>query len=322
MSYKQVIEEINKSKRFIVVSHVSPEPDAVGSLLGLSLALKGMGKEVVPYLEDPLPDLCNFMPGNEIIVHSLKGEKPVDCTIAVDCGQLNRLGDGLVEFEGKGTIINIDHHATNNNFGEINIIDPKASAAGEMVYDLLKEAGAKITKEIATNLYVAIHTDTGSFRYDSATPGAFKRAGELVELGASPWEASRYLYEEYPKERFEMLSRVLSTLKLYEGGKVASLCVTLKMLKEVGATKDIVDGFVNFARSIKGVEVGVLVRENAPGEQKVSMRSKGKVNISSLAQVFGGGGHANAAGFTIKGEVEPTVIKVVDAVKDILKKQG
>ena len=312
--FGRAIEEIKKGKRFIVISHVNPEGDAIGSLLGLALALKGMGKEVIAYLEDSVPDVYNFLPGREMIVHTPEGIGKVDATFAVDCGQMERLGGRFVSFNGKGTVVNMDHHITNSYFGDINIVAPEASAAGEIVFDLLTEAGIKITPDVATNLYVAIHTDTGSFRYSSSSPDAFKKAGELVRFGADPWVIASRVYENYPLKRFKLLSMALSTLEVLNGGKVSTVKVTLDMLKSAGGGKDMVDGFVNFARAVEGVEVGVLFRECGEDEYKVSLRSKGSVDVSKVAGQFGGGGHPNAAGFNIKGGFEEVKKQVIDAL--------
>src|SRR3989304_3764971 len=176
------LEEIKKGKRFVVLSHVNPEGAAIGSLLGLALALKGMGKEVIAYLGDRVPGAYSSYAGREMIGHTPEGIGKVDATFAVDCGQMERLGGRFVSFNGKGTVVNMDHHITNSYFGDINIVAPEASAAGEIGFDLLTEAGIKITPDVATNLYVAIHTDTGSFRYSSSSPAAFKKAGGLVKV--------------------------------------------------------------------------------------------------------------------------------------------
>ncbi|VAW37515.1 3'-to-5' oligoribonuclease A, Bacillus type [hydrothermal vent metagenome] len=316
--FTEIIKEIKKGQRFMVVSHVSPEADAVGSNLGLALALREMGKDAVAYLEDPIPDLCSFLPGSETVVHTLEGEAPFDCTFAVDCGQIERLGDKFMAFSGKGRLINLDHHATNDNFGELNVVEPAASAAGEVVYDLLKACGAVITEDIATNLYTAIHTDTGSFRYSSATPGAFKKAGELVGYGAKPWEVSMNIYENYPARRFKALALVLLTLGISEDGHIASLKVTLDLLAKVGGNRELVDGFVNYARAIKDVEVGVLFRECGDASYKVSMRSKGRVDVSSVALSFGGGGHKNAAGCAVKGDYDEVSGRVLEKLKVVV----
>jgi phosphoesterase RecJ-like protein len=319
-TFDHVAEEIKRCHRFLVVSHVNPEGDAVGSLLGAALALRSLGKEVTAYLEDPIPAVFTFLPGAETVVHSLDGCGPFDATIAVDCGQKDRLGRGFVELREPGIIINIDHHATNDRFGDINVVEAEASAAGELVYDMCKAAGVVMTPEIATNLYVAIHTDTGSFRYSSSTADSFIKAGELVRHGASPWDVSKRVYENYPAKKFKLLGLVLDTLDVFEidsaanPGRIAAMTVTRDMFHRTGTDKDIADGFVNYARGIEGVEVGVLFRELGDHEFKVSLRAKGDIDVSAIAEAFGGGGHKNAAGFTIKGsldEVREALIKAL-----------
>lgn len=315
--FDKAIEVLKRGKRFLVVSHVSPEGDAIGSLLGMTLALRGLGKDVTAYLEDRIPDLFEFLPGARTVVHTLEGMGPFDATFAVDCGQKDRLGRDFVNLKEPGCVINIDHHATNDCFGDINVVEPGASAAGELVYDFCKAASLEITRDIAVNLYVAIHTDTGSFRYSSATPEAFIKAGELVRLGAEPWDVSRRVYENYPARRYRLLAMVLSTLDIIEvkgGGKLATLLVTLDMFKKTGAEKDVADGFVNYARGIEGVEVGALFRECGPLEYKVSLRSKGDVDVAEVSKTFGGGGHRNAAGCAVKGGLEEIKARVIEAV--------
>jgi len=320
--YDPALEVIRRGRRFLTVSHVNPEGDAVGSLLGITLALRGLGKEVVAYLEDPVPETYGFLPGASTVVHSLDGEGPFDATFAVDCGQKERLGDGFNALEEPGCIVNLDHHATNDRFGDVNVVLPDASAAGEIVYDLCRAGSIEIDAEVATNLYVAIHTDTGSFRYSSATADSFIKAGELVRCGARPWEISMRVYEDHPATRYHLLARVLSTLDVIDGaaaggaGSIATLLVTREMFAAAGAEKDVADGFVNYARGIRGVEVGILFRENAPGDYKVSMRSKGLVDVAAVAGGFGGGGHRNAAGCNVNGSFEEVKARVISAVRE------
>jgi len=320
--FDKAIEVMKKGKRFLVVSHVSPEGDAVGSLLGVALALRSIGKEAIAYLEDPVPELFAFLPGADTVVHDLDGAGSFDATFAVDCGQKERLGKGFVELEEPGTIVNIDHHATNDSFGDVNVIVPDASAAGELVYDLVKAAGIKITKDIAVNLYVAIHTDTGSFRYSSATAESFIKAGDLVRHGAEPWDIARRVYENNPLRKYKLLGMVLSTLDLIDamgagnGVKIATLLVTEEMFGKAGANKDDADGFVNYARGIEGVHVGMLMRETGTHQYKVSLRSKGDIDVALVSMAFGGGGHRNAAGFSVDGTLEEIKGKVIAAIRE------
>lgn len=324
--FDAAVAELKAGKKFLVVSHVSPEGDAVGSLLGMALALRSLGKNATAYLEDPVPDLFRFLPGADTVVHSLDGAGPFDATFAVDCGQKERLGKGFMALKEPGRIVNIDHHATNDAFGDVNVIVPGASAAGELVYDFCKAAGIHITKDIAVNLYVAIHTDTGSFRYSSSTAESFEKAGDLVRLGADPWEVSRRVYENHPAKKFKLLGLVLNTLDVVnvgaEGSKaaVAFVNVTREMFRKADAEKDLADGFVNYARGIEGVEVGVLLREAGDFQYKVSLRAKGEVDVAEVAQNFGGGGHRNAAGFMMKGSLEEVKARVIEALKGAFAK--
>lgn len=319
--FTEVIKQAGKSKKILVVSHVNPEGDAIGSLLGAALALRSIEKDVTAYLEDPVPETFMFLPGADTVVHKLDPNEVFDATFAVDCGQKNRLGDGFMALHAPGVIINIDHHVSNDRFGDINVIAPDASAAGEVIYDFCKAAGIPITRDIAVNLYVAIHTDTGSFRYSCSTPEAFAKAGELVRLGADPWDVSTRVYENYPQQKYVLLGMVLSTLEVFAvpgcagNCRVATLMVTLDMLKKANAQKDLADGFVNYARGIEGVAVGALFRETAPGEYKVSLRSKGSVDVASVSLTFGGGGHSHAAGFNVKCGIAELKEKVITALK-------
>ncbi len=319
--FDSVIEKIHEGRRFLVASHVNPEGDAVGSLLGLTLALRSLGKDVTPYLEDPVPGVYRFLPGADTIVHDLTGRGPFDSVFAVDCGMKDRLGKALGAFDHGGLLINLDHHATNNRYGDINVVDAEASATGEVIYDLCMAGGIEITRDTAVNLYVAIHTDTGSFRYSCTTASSLVKAGELVKLGVDPGEISMRVYENYPAVRFRLLALVLATLDVIDlggeadGGDIATLFVTSEMFRETGADVDNADGFVNYARSIEGVEVGALFRECPGGEFKVSLRSKSYMDVGAVAMALGGGGHARAAGCTLKGSLEEVKERVLGAVR-------
>ncbi|MBI3752760.1 MAG: bifunctional oligoribonuclease/PAP phosphatase NrnA [Deltaproteobacteria bacterium] len=313
--YKQVINEIRHGNSFLVASHVNPEGDAVGSLLSLTLGLKGLQKDVTAYLYDPVPKTFKFLPFADKVVNKIDENKIYDAVLVVDCGQKDRLGEDFGKIKNRGKLINIDHHATNDRFGDINVIDADACASGEMVYDLLKEMPVSITRDMAINIYTSILTDTGSFRYSCATPKAFGIAGEMLKLGANPWDISQRVYESNPVNKLKLLASVLDTLELTNDGKVASLVVTLDMLNKANATKEEADGFVNYARTIEGVEVGVLLREAKPGEYKISFRSRGRIDVAEISQEFGGGGHMNAAGCNIKGNLKDIKEKVISATE-------
>ncbi|MBI2370740.1 MAG: bifunctional oligoribonuclease/PAP phosphatase NrnA [Deltaproteobacteria bacterium] len=300
---KAIVEEIRRGQRFLVATHVNPEGDALGSLLGLGLCLRGLGKRVTFFDCDPVPAYLGFLPGAEEIVHDGAALADYDAAFIVDCGTLDRLGEGFTKIRGIRKLINLDHHLTNHGFADLSYVDPKACATGEVVYRLMKAIPASLTREIALCLYTAIVTDTGSFRYSNTTPEVHQIVAELLQYGVDPWEVSLHLFESDPPQRIALLGEVLATLELRAGGRLAAVHVTQAMLRAHQATPDLTEGFVNYTRGIRGVEVGLLFRELPDGTHKVSLRSKGRVNVAEVAEEFGGGGHANAAGCAIKGDL-------------------
>ncbi len=315
-SIESIVNAVNNNKDFLVSAHIGPEGDAIGSALALSLALKAMDKNVVVYFADRIPPVYGFMPSVETITNILP-ENSFDAVFAVDCGEIDRLGEDFMKIKDRGLLINLDHHATNDYFGDLNFVYEDASAAGEVVYRLIRALQIDITLNIAINLYVAILTDTGSFRYGSTTSSAFKIAADLVEIGVSPWEISKKLYESYPEKRLKLLGLALNSLDLRCDGKVAMLNVTRDMLDSVGASIDLTESFVNYPRSIDTVEVAVLIKEIGENEYKLSFRSKGDVDVSEISSFFGGGGHQRAAGCAIKGildDVKERVVRMIDKI--------
>lgn len=300
----------------MVASHISPEGDAVGSALAMGLGLRELGKYSKVFFHDNIPQVLQFLAGAKDVVHKVGDDEIFDAVIVVDCGQLDRLGDNFKAIKNKGKIINIDHHITNDNFGDINVVVHEASAAGEIVYDLLTAMDVRITKDIAQNIYTSILSDTGSFRYSCTTAHALMAAGEMLKAGVDPWDISQRVYESYPAKRFKLLGMVLNTLDVSEDGKIATLVVTLDMLKKADADKDLTDGFVNFARAIDGVEVGILFREAKQGEYKMSFRSRGNIDVAEIGGLFGGGGHKNAAGCNVKGTLDEVKDKILSATME------
>ncbi|WP_298435308.1 bifunctional oligoribonuclease/PAP phosphatase NrnA [Geobacter sp.] len=306
---ESIIEEIRANRSFLVTTHENPDGDAVGSSLALAAYLRRLGKDVTIHLCDPVPDLYAFLPLADTVVRNLPN-RDFDVCFVLDVGEFSRAGRQVTECKRIGSFINIDHHLTRDNFGAINYIDPSAAATGVLVYRIIKAAGDSIDYEIAISLYTAIITDTGSFRYSNANPEAFAISGELVATGINTWSIAEKLYESQPRERLELLALALSTLTISERGDFASITVTLDMYRQTGACAELTDGFVNYPRSIRGVEVSVFFREINSGLFKVGFRSKGKVDVSSLAATFGGGGHHNAAGCTVAGTLDEVRRKV------------
>jgi phosphoesterase RecJ-like protein len=298
-----IIAEIRANRTFLVTTHENPDGDAVGSSLALAGYLRNLGKDVTVHFCDPVPELYAFLPLADAVTQTLP-DCDFDICFVLDVGEFKRAGAQVGECRRIGKFINIDHHLTPDLFGTINYIDSSAAASGILVHRIIATAGDAIDYDIALNLYTAIITDTGSFRYSNANPEAFAVAGELVAKGINTWAVAEKLYESQPRERLELLAQALATLTISERGDFASVTVTQEMYGKTGATAELTDGFVNYPRSIRGVEVSVFFRELAPGRFKVGFRSKGTVDVSRLAAAFGGGGHHNAAGCNLSGSLE------------------
>jgi len=304
--------------RFLIACHENPEGDAIGSQLALALALRKMGKTATVLNADPVPGNLAFLPGAESVVYDEDGSG-YEVAVVVDCGSRERTGRVEAELAKPAVMVNIDHHRTNGGCGDYCLIDPEAAATGMLVYRILSAMGAEIDYDVAVNIYVAILTDTGSFHYSNSSPEAFQIAGEMIRRGIDPWAVAEQVYETQSAERLRLLGRVLSSLEIAAGGRVAAITTMKRDLDEFSARKDFLEGFINYPRSVIGVEVAVSFREEGAGEFRVSFRSKGRVDVSAVAQSFGGGGHRNAAGCTVQGSLDEVRSKVFGALEAALR---
>lgn len=312
---QQIVEAIRQSRTVLVVSHEGPDGDAVGASLGMAAFLRAVGKEVTVHLADPVPELYRFLPGADQVVATIPDQE-FDLAFVLDVGEFRRAGAQFCAFSRIGRTINIDHHLTCEQFGAINLIDEHAAATGLLVWRVAKAYGFVADHATALCLYVATLTDTGSFRYSNANREAFEAAGELVEQGGlNAWTVSEKLYESQPRKRLELLAMALPTLEFIKQGQAASLTVTLDMYLSTGANAELTDGFVNYPRSVAGVEVAIFFRQLEERRYKVGFRSKGAVNVAALAKAFGGGGHHNAAGGTVEGTLDEVKRIVYGAVE-------
>ncbi|HML95918.1 MAG TPA: bifunctional oligoribonuclease/PAP phosphatase NrnA [Thermodesulfobacteriota bacterium] len=322
---KAVIEAIRNSGRILITSHENPDGDALGSTLGLGLGLEKLGKEVVFYNKDGVPELLTFLPGSERIRTSLEGAGDFDLAFAVDCTGTSRAGDEFEDFVKAGRcrqVVIIDHHQTNSSSADIHLLDSGSSSTGEIVYLLLKTMSVEIDEAIAKNLYTTIVSDTGSFRYSNTNPVTFRDASELVERGVDPAEISEALFESEPLRKLRLVALVLPTLSVREGNRVASVVIDRSMFEKAGARREDTEGLVNIPRSIKGVEVAVAFREEAGNGSpfwKISFRSKGDVDVARIAERFGGGGHKKAAGCSVEGTLEEVQSKVFGCIGEELE---
>jgi len=317
---QKVIEAIKRHKRFLVTAHVNPEGDSLCSQLAMKEMLGMMGKTAVIVNHDRVPEHYKFLPKADEISTDLKKKVEFDAVLILDCPTLKRIG-GVKDLIPKGKpIINIDHHISSEKFGDVNWVDPNASSTGEMVYRLFKEMEIPLTREVALCLYIAILTDTGNFNYDNTSRMTHDIAGELLGYGLDPAMVSESVYERRTMEDIRFLGLVLSTLKLNRAGDVAYLEMTREMVKETGADIAKSEGFINYARSIGGVKIAIVFKEDMkdPNKINISFRSKGDVDVNGIAAYFGGGGHTKASGCTLTGslaEVEQRVLSKVEEIR-------
>lgn len=310
----QVLDTLRNGKRFLLTAHRNPDGDAIGSLLGMFHALRATGRDAVAWLPDRILDLYTFLPGASEIVGARPNGVAFDATFAFDCGDPSLLPDGMPTRAEGGPLVAIDHHGTYKDFGDIVLRRP-ASAVGEIVYELLSDLGWPIDSATATCLYTSIVTDTGSFAYATTTGDVFRMAADLVDRGADPWLVSSHVFERWPLARLNLMREMLGSLELSAGGRVASLEVSPEMLAKVGASADMIEGFVNQGRRLRGVEAAVLVAPTDDGQVRVSLRSQGRVDVASVALQFGGGGHRAAAGCKMPGPLAVAKAKLVEALE-------
>lgn len=313
----KIIAAINEGERFLITAHVRLDGDALGSELALYLMLADMGKKAVIYNQDETPQQYRFLPGTPTIVHELGDIGQYDIGIVLDCSNLERVGKEAARIEKIKTLINIDHHISNGGFCLLSILDGQASSTGELLYRLMREMHCKMTKDICTNLYTAIITDTGGFRYSSTHRDTLYAAGDLVGNGADPQWISENIYESDSPARLKLLAKVLETMSLDLENKVGSLFITQEDLLKTGATLDHTEGFIDIPRTVKGINISILYTQLANNYFKVSLRSKGRINVESVAGKFGGGGHINAAACRIEGDIEEVKALVFAAIKGI-----
>jgi len=303
VTLQQVVETLRGSRRVLCFAHPDPDGDALGSTLALALALTEMGREVTLYCPTPIPGSLRFLPGLASLVPSLDGRGPWDATVICDVGSSRRIGPSLPERARLGVLINLDHHLTSDDFGDVNCVDAEAASVGVMVARVLAGLGHPLSRDVATALYTSVLTDTGSFRYSSTNPEALRTAADCVAAGVDPWEVSSAIYEQQPLARLKLLARALDSLELSPDGSLATLVVSREMSRIAGGDRSLTDGFVNYARSVAGVQVAALLVEpmDAGEPWSLSLRSRGGVNVAAVAALFGGGGHHNAAGLKLHG---------------------
>ncbi|MBA3634666.1 MAG: bifunctional oligoribonuclease/PAP phosphatase NrnA [Acidobacteria bacterium] len=307
----QVVELIENKQNFAITTHVRPDGDGIGSSLGLCWLLRSLGKNAEVIVSDGIPLSYRQLPGADEIRKVTEIDKQYDAVFVMECSDIQRPRIKGLENQ---FVVNIDHHATSEHFGTINWIDATASAVGEMIYNLCKAIGGRITREIAECVYLALVTDTGSFHFPNTTERTLKVASELIKAGVKPADISQAVYNSYPWSRIELMRRVLATVKRDPSGKVAWMRQTLEMKESSGAVDGDNSGFVNIPLAAKEVEAVVYMREVEPNIFRISLRSKDGINVARVAEKFGGGGHKNAAGCHATGDWDAKEREIVAAV--------
>ncbi len=315
----QVVELIESKNSFGITTHIKPDGDGVGSSLGLCWLLRSLGKEAEVIVHGEVPPAYQSLPGADQIRDVKELDRHYDAIFVIECSDVWR--PGIVGLDQAFTV-NIDHHATSEHFGTINWIDSTASAVGEMIYNLCKAIGGRVTKEIAECVYMALVTDTGSFHFPNTSDRTLKVASELIKAGAKPATIGEAVYNNYPWSRIELMRQVLDTVKRDDSGKIAMLRQTIAMKEVAGAIDGDNNGFVNIPLAAREVLATVYMREVGSDQFRVSLRSKGDINVAKVAEQFGGGGHKNAAGLRIEGTWDEAETKIVKALKYALPTNG
>ncbi|MBS1791870.1 MAG: bifunctional oligoribonuclease/PAP phosphatase NrnA [Acidobacteria bacterium] len=309
----QVIELIEKHSRFAITSHIRPDGDSLGSSLALAWILKGLNKDAEVIMCDSVPHSYSKLPGADEVRVIRDIDRDYDAVFVIECSDVTR--PGLPSLKDQ-FVVNIDHHSTTALFGDLNWIDSTAAAVGEMIYNLAKAIGAKVSPEVASCVYAALLTDTGSFHFSNTTERTFKIASELVRHGAQPAKLSQAIFYSYPYAKVRLVGAVLSTLQRDESGRIAWITMSKEAMENSGASEDDSDGIINYPLTVGDVEAVAFFRELPNSTYRISLRSKNRVNVARVAELFGGGGHANAAGFTIKANFEELSQDVIEQLKE------
>jgi phosphoesterase RecJ-like protein len=316
-TFEEIARALEPAQTVLVASHVRPDGDALGSTIAFSLWLKSLGKEVTAWNEDGMLDKFRYLPAADLVgVPSGSGRK-FDAFVALDTSVKNRLGTVLDAIEMPETFINIDHHISNGRFGTINHIDSTSPATGQIVFEFLQAVGGTVTPEIAANLFAAISTDTGSFQYPNTTARTFRVAAELIEAGVNVGALSQAMYDSQPLRRLELLRHALNEAKFCCDGKVASFSLRHADVEKMGVLPEDNEGIIDHLRSVDTVVAAVFFEELEGGKVRVSSRSKDlRVDVCKVCGVYGGGGHALAAGARIAGTIEEVEEKFLKTLCD------
>jgi phosphoesterase RecJ-like protein len=314
----EIVDAIHARKRFVVSSHARPDGDSIGSQLAMAYALRTLGKEVTVVNADPAPPPLMQFPGVPEITVAPLIEGHYDAAIIMECSDLARTGVAGLD---RSFVINIDHHPGNTTYGQINWFDATAAACGEMVFDLVRALGVPLSLDIATHIYLAILTDTGSFHYSSISARTFEMCREAIEAGVNPVLVARNVYDSNNMGRLKLFGAVLSEMQLDPTGRIAIVYLDHEMAREAGGSYEDTEGLINLPLTVKEIHAVVFFKQIEGDEYRVSMRSKGDIDIGAVAKDFDGGGHKNAAGCTVTGAIDALQKLFIEKIEDAIALQ-
>ena len=320
----RIITLLRNSRHVLAVTHNNPDGDAIGSLIALGLSLELLNKKATLYNESPIPAVYRFLPSVNRVVQHVNNTN-YDVAVVLDCGDLTRIGDAVSKVNTIPAIVNIDHHVTNTRFGHFQFIDTSACATAEIIYRLIKMMDIPINKAIGTLIYTGILTDTGSFRFSNTNRAAFAICQEMIGLGVDPYDVARQVYGTYSLGRIKLLNLALDSIEITGNGKLSTMTLTQDMFNETHTRHEDVEGFINYARNIKNVQITALIKESCNSKVKnggsntyhISLRSNGRVDVAAIASSLGGGGHPNAAGFSIESTLSDIKSMLFEIAKNI-----
>jgi len=322
--YKELLEQairfIHEGDDYLVVSHVQPDGDAISSTVVIGWLLEKLGKKYTLINEGASPSRLHYLHLSDTIINygASKPDRQYKRIIAVDCADFRRIGEVEACFADGFELLNIDHHPTNDLFGTANVVNSSAAATVEILFDLVQQTGVQLDEPVATAIYTGLLTDTGGFRYSNTTPRVMEIASQLLQLGVNGHWIADHLLERMTMPQLKLLQLGLSRLAFSDDAKIGWLYIEANDLAVTGAAPEDLEGLVNYARNVDGVEVGILFKEMMNGHVKVSLRSAGEADVAAIAQSFGGGGHVRAAGCRMDGPLTESMKQVVEAVRKAL----
>lgn len=317
---KEVTQALLEAKCIAIISHKNPDGDTLGSQLALGGALHQMGKEVILYNKDKVPQKFSFIAGLDCVVQYLEDMELPETVVFVDCAEPQLAGFTMNDnvLQGK-IVINIDHHASNKQYGMYNYVISSAGANCQNIYHIIRTMGCTVTSDIATALYTGLSTDTGNFMFDNVSSETLRIAADLKDIGANTDAVRLKLYESSSKKKIEMLKYILNNLHISDDGKYAWSSISYQMMAELQPESTDIDGLINTIKDIEGVEIAVLFRGVEANRTKASLRSKVWADVNQIAGLFGGGGHVRASGVSIDGDVEYAAALMEPAILDVIR---